>query len=93
MKYLCCVLLVCLSGGCASAGWTNEDAGHSVLASNVSVPANGKVVYTIDRSPRTDGKARQYNQDMSVSRSFFSWFGFKKNAGSARSHIGGRDVK
>jgi hypothetical protein len=72
-------------------GFTNEDAGHSLLASDVSVPANGNVTYVISRNPRTDMAARQYNRDMSVSRSFFGWF--KGSAGKTRSHIGGMDAK
>jgi hypothetical protein len=90
MKYICCVLLLLFSG-CSSLGFTNEDAGHSVLASDVSVPANGNVTYIISRNPRTDGAARQYNKDMNVSRSYFSWFSFKKDAGKASSHIGGQN--
>jgi hypothetical protein len=87
MRYLLCVLsLVCLQG-CSSLGLTNEDAGHSILAGDVTIPANGAVVYTISRNPRLDPAAQQYNRDMSVSRSFFGWF--KRDAGKARAHVGG----
>jgi len=76
---------------CSSAGWTNEDAGLSLLASDVSVPANGQVVYTIDRRPRTDMDARRWARDNSVSRSYLSWFGLggpkSSSAGNAANHI------
>lgn len=86
MKLIMMLCFVALLTGCASLGLSNEDAGHSVLASDVSVPANGEVVYTISRNPRTDQAARQYNRDMSVSRSFFGWF--KPRAGTVRTQGG-----
>lgn len=74
MKRLCYVLAVGLLTGCSALNLSNEDAGHSILASDVTVPANGQVIYTIDRRPRTDAAARQYSQDNNVSRSLFSYF-------------------
>ena len=96
MKYYYLLMfcsLCLLFSGCSSLGLTNEDAGHSVLASDVSVPANGEVVYTIARNPRTDSEARRYYKDNNISRSLFSWFGFKDgpkvtNGGKAKSHGG-----
>ena len=88
MKYFG-LFLFCLGFvSCSSVGFTNEDAGHSVLASNVSVPANGEVIYRVSRNPRVGADAKQWSEDMGVSRSYFSWFGFKKDAGTAKTYGG-----
>ncbi len=94
MKYYALIsFLLLLLSGCSSLGLTNEDAGHSVLASDVSVPANGSVVYTVERNPRTSIAARRWSKENGVSRSLFSWFGFKdgpevNSGGEARTHGG-----
>ena len=82
MKYFCCILLLFCLAGCSLLGVTNEDAGNTAVVSNVTLPANGSIEYKISRNPRTDASSRQYNKDMSVSRSFFGWF--RPNAGKVR---------
>jgi len=80
-----------ITQGCSSLGFVNEDAGLSMLASDVSVPANGQVIYTIDRRPRTDLAARSWAKSNGVSRSYMSWFGLggpKQNqAGTVKSQL------
>jgi len=89
MKTLMLILVVMVfCSGCASLGWTNEDSGVAVLASDVSIPANGSVKYTVERNPRTDPEASEYYRQMGVKRSALSWFGFDgSKAGRAKTHM------
>lgn len=84
--------ICCVATGCASLGWTNEDSGLAMLASDVSVPANGEVVYTISRKPNTSRAAREWGRDMGMNRTFGGWFGINagprvKDAGRAKQQM------
>lgn len=91
MNKLTLTLLAVMLQACASAGFTNEDAGLSVLASDVSVPANGRVIYTIDRQPRMGADADRWAAGNGVNRSVLSWFGFdagdRQPVGNAKNQI------
>ncbi len=81
------IIVGCLvASGCASLGVVNEDSGLAMLASDVSVPANGEVVYTIQRRPNTSRAAREWGRDVGLNRTFGGWFGV--NAGPAISGAG-----
>ena len=82
------MFIMILCSGCAGLGWSNEDAGVAMLASETTVPVNGSLKYEITRSPNTDPETRQWYQDMGVRRSATSWFGFGGNsAGRARTQL------
>lgn len=86
MKKLIIAAVILSCSGCGSLGVTPEDAGNSAIVSNATVPANGSVVFTIERNPRTDPEAQQYYKQMGITRSIGSWFGLG-NAGQAKTQI------
>lgn len=88
MKKVILVIALLSGSGCSHLGIMSEDAGLSALASDVSVPANGQVIYTIDRKPRTDPAAMMYYREMGTTRSIFDSF-FGKAKGSAKTYING----
>lgn len=86
MKRLILVGCLVAASGCGSMRLTNEDAGGAMLASDVTMPANGKVIMTLERKPNTSDHAQRYYQTMGVNRGFGGWFGV--NAGPAISGAG-----
>lgn len=81
-------------GACGSMRLTNEDAGGAMLASDLTIPANGKVVMTLERRPNTSKHAKRYYEAMGVNRSFLGWYGQSagpvvNEAGKARQRQGG----